>query len=60
MVDLLPEFELAETLRCHRVVETVLVVTLEPVPDTLQVLLLIVAELVELPSGLRLLRDCRV
>ena len=45
MVDLLPECELAEALRCHSVVEAVLVVTLEPVPDVLQVLFLTDADL---------------
>ena len=57
MVDLLPECELAETLRCHSVVEAVLVVTLEPVPDVLQVLFLTDADLAKVNDGLVPPRD---
>ena len=57
MVNLLPERELAETLRSHSVVEAVLVVTLEPVPDVLQVLLLTDADLAKVDNGLVPLRD---
>ena len=57
MVDLLPESELAETLRSHSVVEAVLVVTLEPVPDILQVLFLTDADLAKVNDGLVPPRD---
>ena len=52
MVDLLPESELAETLRSHSVVEAVLIVTLKPVADVLQVLLLTDADLAKVNDGL--------
>ena len=55
MVNLLPEPQLAETVRCHRVVECVLVVTSEPVPDVLDVLLLAHADLTKLSIALVLL-----
>ena len=52
MVDLLPESELAETLRSHSVVEAVLVVALEPVPDVFQVLFLADTDLTKVNNGL--------
>ena len=57
MVNLLPESELAETLRSHSVVEAVLVVALKPVPDVFQVLLLTDTDLAKVNDGLVPLRD---
>ena len=55
MVDLLPESQLLETVRCHRVVQGMLIVASEPVPDVFNVLLLAHAYLTKLSVGLLLL-----
>ena len=55
MVLTLPRGELAETLRCHSVVERMLVVASVPVPDVFDVLLLAQTDLTNLSVGLVLL-----